>query len=693
MQENNTSVRTKSFDSFDLFKFIVSFVVMIVHTRIFTVIITKMRHTEAIKKYTLLILCLFVLSVFSGVFAEEYAQRSITVEYSGAEPENQTITVDYSDDWLLQPDDIYNHKLMQASFALAAAGFRDKSRDLSQKDYNILDFFAQAGFIEPRTIDFDVTPSIDTIGTAIAHKYAGDAILIAVSISGNNYQGEWAGNLTIDDDNRVKGFNDAAYRVMNRLEKYIRDYDLSGDLRLWVAGYSRSAAVTNDFAADATESGLFQAVYAYTFATPRTTKETDVDKYHNIFNLINPFDIVPMSPFPEWGFTRYGIDLYFPSMETDSNWFGLQAEALRVFESVSDEEIIINPQMNKDLHMVFDYLAFFVNSANSYKTTYQNLLVNFVKNRDFGTLLNDLSEQISFSAIRDYLKLRDKIVRYQMHEVYNFLDYISQLIYTGFIAQRSQLSDDFGWNPRYSAQENIAFNHYDKTYRSWLFSNNDPDALLLPEPEYTHVVIQGDVDVDVFDESGDFVIHINNNNSLSYTSDEVRMPSFTGGISQMLIYADRQGKQTLIVLPLDQVFTVGIYSHKKQDIRVSYTEYSADKLHADVRYIYYDTYDTGEYYSEVFDPEKERYYTAEDLQNMGVLVVEPWSGDIVYSPTAIMRLENSGISHPSPIILVLFVMLGLGLLVFIFIGIMIVIFRIFKRILQRPSRELNTRDI
>ena len=35
MQENSTAARTKSFDSFDLFKFIVSFVVMIVHTRIF----------------------------------------------------------------------------------------------------------------------------------------------------------------------------------------------------------------------------------------------------------------------------------------------------------------------------------------------------------------------------------------------------------------------------------------------------------------------------------------------------------------------------------------------------------------------------------------------------------------------------------------------------------------------------------
>ena len=31
-----------------------------------------------------------------------------------------TITIDFSDEWLLQPDNEYNHKLMQASFVMAA---------------------------------------------------------------------------------------------------------------------------------------------------------------------------------------------------------------------------------------------------------------------------------------------------------------------------------------------------------------------------------------------------------------------------------------------------------------------------------------------------------------------------------------------------------------------------------------------
>ena len=231
-------------------------------------------------------------------------------------------------------------------------------------------------------------------------------------------------------------------------------------------------------------------------------------------------------------------------------------------------------------------------------------------------------------------------------------------------------------------------------YRSWLFSNDDPETILSREAKYAHVVIQGDVDVDVFDSNGDFIVHFGSqNNSVSYSGEDVRMPSFEGGLSKSLIYGERQGYQTLIILPLDQVFTVGIYSNKSQKIQVSYAEYSADKLHADVRYIYIDEYDMGEYYPEVFDPEKEREYTAEDLQDMGVLVVEPWSGDIVYSPTAVMRLENKGVPHISPRVLLLFGLLVLVLLIFLFILIIIRIYIFFKKIRKKSSRESVSLDI
>ena len=649
-----------------------------------------MKPSGKIRSLRFFILWLITLCVFSGVFASENdGLLSITAEYRGTEAENQRITVDFADEWLLQPDDVYNHKLMQASFAMAAAAFRDKTRDLYHKDFNILSFFAQAGFIEPRTIDYDVIPSINTIGTAIAHKKFGDATLIAVSICGNNYQGEWAGNLTVDDDNRVKGFNDAADRVMDRLKAYIRAHDLQGNLRLWTAGYSRSAAVTNNFAADAVDSGLFRAVYAYTFATPRTTKEPDGERYHNIFNLINPFDMVPMSPFPEWGFNRYGIDLFFPSIETDSDWYRLQADAIRLYETVSGDEILVNPQMNKNLHTVFDYLVFFVSSANTYKATYQSPIVDFIETRDLQNLFHDLFEKISFSAIRERFIRRNEIARYQMHEFYNFLDYLTQLIYSGIIAEKNLSAGDFLWDPGASALENIAFNHYVKIYRSWLFSNDDPDQLLAREAKYAHVVIRGDVDVDVFDEEGNFIFQIKSGrNYISFDEEDIRMPDYAGTNSDTYLYCERQKDQTLIVLPMDQIFTVGIYSNKQQTIQVSYVEFSAEKLQADVRYIYLDEYDAGEYYLEVFDPAKEGKYTTEDLLKMGVMVVEPWSGNIVYSPTAVMKLENDGIPHPSPKFLLLFIAVILILMIFLIIRILIGIFRLFRKLLKKRSCEI-----
>ena len=612
--------------------------------------------------------------------------RTITIEFSGAEKENQTITVDYADEWLLQPDDVYNHKLMQASFALAAAGFRDKRMDLSQKDHHILDFFAKTGYNDPRTIDFNVIPSIDTIGTAIAHKKIGDAVVIAVSISGNNYQGEWAGNLTIDDDNRVKGFNDAADKVMTRLINYIRDYDLKGNLRLWTAGYSRSAAVTNDFAADAVDSGFFQAVYAYTFATPRTTRDEDADQYHTIFNMINPFDMVPMSPFPEWGFVRYGTDLFFPAVETDSRWYTLQQDVYEKYFAEHGEKIVLNPQISKNLHTVFDYLAFFISSAESYKTNVQTPLVEYIQTRDMQSLLHEMSQMISSDKISEYLLRRDEIARYQMHEFYNFLDFLTQFIYTSLVGQHNIDAANIYWDPGLSVQENLAFNHYDKTYRAWLFSNDDPEAILSNEANYAHVVIQGDVDVDVFDEDLNFIVHVNNEfDSYSYSIEDVSMPDYAGVDSDTFVYFERQKGQTLIILPLDQIFHVGIYSHKDQQIRVSYVEFSSEKLQADLRYIYLDDYDEGEYYLETFDPEKEREYTTEELQDMGVIVIEPWSNRAVYSPTAIMRLENEGVSHPSAKILLIVIGLLFILLIILVVLAIILICKLIRKILKKTA--------
>jgi hypothetical protein len=44
-------------------------------------------------------------------------------------------------------------------------------------------------------------------------------------------------------------------------------------VKLWITGYSRAGAVSNITDADMTDAGLFDAIYAYTFATILTTRK------------------------------------------------------------------------------------------------------------------------------------------------------------------------------------------------------------------------------------------------------------------------------------------------------------------------------------------------------------------------------------------------------------------------------------
>ena len=52
------------------------------------------------------------------------------------------------------------------------------------------------------------------------------------------------------------------------------------------------------------------SIYSYCFATPNNSKNAKREGYENIFNIINPFDIVPRLPI--WGFDKYGRKLLLP---------------------------------------------------------------------------------------------------------------------------------------------------------------------------------------------------------------------------------------------------------------------------------------------------------------------------------------------------------------------------------------------
>jgi len=110
-----------------------------------------------------------------------------------------------------------------------------------------------------------------------------------------------------------RGFDVCATRILKFAETYYNTYikqelenNPDAGLAYWITGHSRGAAVGNLIASYLID--LENEVYAYTFATPYNTANTEAsaEKYDSIFNLVNANDFVPMLPMIEWGFTRYG---------------------------------------------------------------------------------------------------------------------------------------------------------------------------------------------------------------------------------------------------------------------------------------------------------------------------------------------------------------------------------------------------
>ena len=139
---------------------------------------------------------------------------------------------------------------------------------------------------------------------------ARDQVVIAVRYTGD---GEWPLNMELmpggDYDAPIaENFHLAAQDILDTQAALL---DGLKEPLFLVTGHSRGAAVANILGAKLTDRFGADSVYAYTFATPRTVRG-DYPAYDNIFNVINPCDMVPMLPLEAWSFERYGIDRVLP---------------------------------------------------------------------------------------------------------------------------------------------------------------------------------------------------------------------------------------------------------------------------------------------------------------------------------------------------------------------------------------------
>ena len=251
---------------------------------------------------------------------------------------NETFETMYNDEYFDMPNDEYHEEIALASHAMALAAFNWTEEDYTQNPNHLRDLWKKEGFEKMWFSDaYTTEPGTDTIGFGLASKerqiLGGKYTIIAIAVRGGNYGAEWTSNLTIGESGNAQGFDEASDHVIGGLTNYLNNYKIEGHVKFWVSGYSRAAITSNMTAGkllnkwrdnETLSSNIHydkRDVYAYCFEPPMGVaaplEEARGDLYKCIHNLVNYNDLVPLVAPYEWGFTRYGIDHYYPDRLTD----------------------------------------------------------------------------------------------------------------------------------------------------------------------------------------------------------------------------------------------------------------------------------------------------------------------------------------------------------------------------------------
>ena len=282
----------------------------------------------------------------SGAFT---AEVSYTAMNAPADARVAT-TVTWDDGWFFADPTVYNHELARTCAVLSAIANSESAyyQAGSGAPAYMEEALAQLGFEEissasygyrsevlDEVIDF-LTRDDDVVAYSVASKHVTDPatgktkVLLLVSVRGS-YGAEWLSDANMGDPAALdldaadhEGFAAAATEIVDALSERrneLADEAGTDDIALLFCGHSRGAATANlaaSYADDMTTSlrplADLDSIYAYTFATPEVTTmgNTGEDLYRNIFNILNPSDMVPRLPLASWGFSRYGRDLWLP---------------------------------------------------------------------------------------------------------------------------------------------------------------------------------------------------------------------------------------------------------------------------------------------------------------------------------------------------------------------------------------------
>lgn len=181
---------------------------------------------------------------------------------------------------------------MLCAFSVAVYTYEDGDK--------IIKAYDSFGFKQRDVYDYSVGFDPDTCGYSIGIKTAPNKdTVFLIACRGSDNVSDWVGdfNCITTPEGKYTGFARPADRIYKKIKSLIKENGITGNVKYFITGHSRGAAVGNLLAEKLMENGTDQAdVYAYTFACPDVACLDDFGDYENIFNLCNRADPVPAVP-------------------------------------------------------------------------------------------------------------------------------------------------------------------------------------------------------------------------------------------------------------------------------------------------------------------------------------------------------------------------------------------------------------
>ncbi len=498
----------------------------------------------------------------------------------------------YSDSYFDQPATKYNQSLATMSLCLAFSTYSSKD-EVKNKDKNTKKMLEECGYGKYyEQYHFNEKPKRDSIGCAIASKEYNGSTIIAVAVRSGGYTTEWASNLNIGKKDDHEGFDQSAELVRSYILQYINLHKINSNVKIWIAGYSRGAAVATQTAAKLqngvtyVENGVYvtkkfdkNSVYAYGFATPAGAikdNKPNSSKYNNIFNIIDYNDPVPLVAPEQWNFTRYGQTRVLPFREsTDSKKYNIYIKQIK-------KEMGNDWKVDDFKNYLFNYILYGGNlsflslyaienpfnkdSLGTYNRKLVKGLAKYIKDRNI--YCSDFQSGIT-DAVLELMKSNDR------NPNLGDVAYAAMCLTPELIVSHPNLSATLAKN--FSMVADVHVNQ--KYYLYWMqlmdknYSNNLPT--LFTDGDFRKIIVNCPVDIKVYDSNNTLVASIINDEP-----QEIEDSSIVSSVDD--------NNQKVVYLPQDEEYRVEVTS--REDCQTTYTIEELAGVDSDVsRVVTYDS--------------------------------------------------------------------------------------------------------